>query len=542
MARLWQLLLICCAQGPLCLPSTIGFTGTQQECQTAHFVPGYNLGGEGFDIVTMERKGAYIIDTDTWKLKNGSCRLYHNSYMNEEKQKVPVAVVDWRSLPKCSIMISSIAYDSVESVFNGSTSAVSNDWKVGLELIKMSVGLGGSHSRESIFSIQKSKQDRYGNDSPPPPPPTPEFLSAINSLPSYSRKTEASYCGLIDTYGTHYISQVSLGGEIKSVTSVKTCQATMNGVSETEIKDCLLVEALASFGVHAKVQAMYQHCQQKKKELASAQSFSIMFNEHYTEVIGGTINEADFLFEGQSNPSIHNSWLSSLKTNPDVVRYSIKPLHTILPRDHAARERLKEEVQKNILNNAVLKKCSETCQIGHRSNKRDPCACVCIGNNNVKSNCCPGGRGLATLQVYNLYAQDLYGDVWTQTDGSVVVTYSDQRKNTDIIPNNDNPAWSENFEFGPIVINMINKLTFSVYDEDTRWDSDLLGECSINLRKGEVREACMLNHGALFFTYMVKCAPSLGGNQCQEYIPSPMSPSLAKVFHSRNGVLLRNTE
>lgn len=166
MTRMWQLLLLWWAWSPLCLPSSVRFIGTPQQCQKARFVPGYNLAGEGFDIVTMQRKGAYVIDTETWNLGNGTCRLYRNDYMGAEIQKVPVAVVDWRNLPKCSLKVSSLSYDSVESLVNDSTSAVSNDWKIGLDIpvdpsVTIGVGFGGSHSRDSTFAIQKSKQDRY---------------------------------------------------------------------------------------------------------------------------------------------------------------------------------------------------------------------------------------------------------------------------------------------------------------------------------------------------------------------------------------------
>ncbi|XP_071361504.1 perforin-1-like [Trachinotus anak] len=554
MALLWQLMLLCWAWSPLCLTASVHFIGTPEECEKAHFVPGYNLGGEGFDIVTMERKGAYVIDTETWKLGNGTCRLYRNSYMNKEQQKVPVAVVDWRTLPKCSLKVSGIAYDSVETLVNDSTSSVSNDWKVGLDIpvdpsVTVGVGLGGSHSRDSTFGMQKSKKDHYtffrhsvycsfyGYRLATNPPLSPEFEKAINSLPAYSRKTQPLYLDLIDTYGTHYIIHVYLGGEIKAITAVSTCETTMNGLSATEVKDCLSVEASASFANTASINAMTKHCQEKKKKLNHNQSFSSTFTERNTEVTGGNIDGADILFEGQSNPSVYNNWLNSLKNTPDVVRYNLKPLHTILPSGHPARAGLKQEEETYIKKNAVLKKCSETCKIGQRSSKRDPCACVCNSNQNIKSNCCPAGKGLATLKVFKLYAQGLYGDEWTQTDGSVEVRYDNQVKRTAIISNDDNPKWRETFEFGPITINMKNKLTFSVYDEDTYWDSDLLGQCSFDLRKGTVRDSCMLNHGTFFFSYTVECAPSLGGDQCQDYIPSPMSPSLAEVFYTRNGVL-----
>uniref|UniRef100_A0A3P8PMM3 Perforin 1.2 n=1 Tax=Astatotilapia calliptera TaxID=8154 RepID=A0A3P8PMM3_ASTCA len=553
--HLWHVLLLCWAWSPLCLPSSVSFIGTPQECEKAHFVPGYNLGGEGFDIVTMERKGAYVIDTETWKIGNGSCRMYCNRYMNGEKQKVPVAVVDWRTLPKCSLKVSSVVYDSVETLVNDSTSSVSNNWKIGLDIpvdpsVTVGVGFGGSHSRDSTFAMKKSKQDRYtflhhsinchyyGYRLATSPPLSQEFQPAVDSIPPYSSKTAPLYHNLIDTYGTHYITQVSLGGEIKASTAVRTCMATMNGLTDTDVSDCLSVEASATFANSARIKAEYEHCQRKKNKLGSNQTFSSSFNERHTEAIGGDIDGGDILFAGQSDPSAYKNWLISLKSIPDVVQYNLKPLHTILPLNHPARAGLKREVEQYIKKNAVLKKCSETCKIGHRSNARDPCACVCNSNQNIKSNCCPAGKGLATLKVFKLYAKGLYGDKWTQTDGSVEVTYGDQKKRTDIISNDDNPRWRETFEFGTITINMKNKLKFAVYDEDTYWNSDLLGECSFDLRAGKVSDSCMLNHGTFFFSYIVECAPSLSGNQCQEYIPSAMSPSLAEVFHTRNGVLL----
>lgn len=164
---MWPLLLLSCVRASPAASSLVGYVGTPTECARAHFVPGYNLGGEGFDVVTMERKGAYVIDSETWKTAaNGSCKLYRNGFMNREAQKVPVSVVDWRALPQCSLKVASMLYDSAEALVNDSASSVSNNWKVGLEIplpagVSAGVGLGGSHSKESAFGMQKSKQDRY---------------------------------------------------------------------------------------------------------------------------------------------------------------------------------------------------------------------------------------------------------------------------------------------------------------------------------------------------------------------------------------------
>lgn len=145
----------------------VGYVGMPKECEKADFVPGYNLGGEGFDVVTMERKGAYVIDSETWKTAaNGSCNLYRNTYMNNKAQKVPVSVVDWRIIPQCSLKVASVLYNSAEALVNDSTSCVSNNWKVGLDIplpagSSAGLSLGGTHSKESAFGMQKSKQDHY---------------------------------------------------------------------------------------------------------------------------------------------------------------------------------------------------------------------------------------------------------------------------------------------------------------------------------------------------------------------------------------------
>ncbi|XP_072239838.1 perforin-1-like [Leuresthes tenuis] len=550
MAKLWQLLLLCWAWSPPCLPSSVSFIGTPQECKKAHFVPGYNLGGEGFDIVTVERKGAAVVDTESWKLGNGTCRLYVNKYVKGKKQKVPAAVVDWRILPQCSLKVDSVVYHSPESLANESTSAVSSDWKTGLNLsVDPSVIYGGTKSREWAFVRKSAEKDRYTffrhsvscnlyrYRLTAKPPLSREFQSAVNSLPSYSNKTKDSYRALVDTYGTHYTKQVILGGVVKAITAVKTCEATLNGLSATEINDCLTVEASASFTHPDIIKALMQYCKKKARNL-SIPSFNSMFSERETVVTGGNVDGADILFQAKSDPSLYSTWLRSLKTTPDVVQYSLNPLHTILPAGHRARAGLKLEVEKYIERNALRKVCSETCKFGHRSNKREPCACVCQGNQNLKSNCCPAGKGLATLRVFGLSAKGLYGDRWTKTDGSVEVKYGDQIRRTAIITNNDNPKWSETFDFGPIDLNSKTKLIFSVYDEDTYWNSDLLGRCSFVPHSGNVTDSCMFTHGTFFFSYEVKCAPSLGGQQCQDYMPTPATSTLTAVLRHKNWVLL----
>ncbi|XP_039536553.1 perforin-1-like [Pimephales promelas] len=521
--------------------------GASKECVDAPFVPGYNLAGEGFDVVTMERKGAYVINMEEWDLGNGTCNLRTNNYMNGIKQKLPAAVVFWRTLPKCSNKVSSQVFESSEALVNDSSSALAVSWKVGLDVKVAGAAVGSTHSREAKFGMTKSKEDKYSFTKHEVSCSFyryrlaenlhlhAEFLQAIKKLPA-SYDPDA-YRNLITTYGTHFTTSVMLGGRIKAVTAIKTCQAAVSGLTDTAVKDCLDVEASGSYSV-ATVKAESHFCKELKKKMGTNEKFSAMFSERQTEIIGGNINVEDLLFSGTS--SSRKNWFESLKSVPDIVHYTLKPLHFLLSDKHPARQGLRKAVEEYIIKNALMKVCSESCKIGKKCSARDRCVCVCESSQVIKSNCCPRENGLATLKVYNLRAKDLYGDVFSETDGAVSVTYGTQSKRTEIIDDNDNPSWSETFRFSPIKIRMSNRLTFQVFDADSSWNSKLLGQCSFEIRSGVVSDACAFKYGTFFFTYKVTCAPSLKGPRCDEHEPSPMASHLADIFSSRNGVLVKD--
>lgn len=135
-----------------------------------------------------------------------------------------------------------------------------------------------------------------------------EFRKAVNKLPkTYSPENKQRYYKLIDNFGTHYITkvsekcsvtrvcgaaaairqvlkcvprcfQVTLGGSVQSVTSIRQCKASLQGLSVEEVQMCLEMEAAASVGVGS-VKAESKHCKTDIDKTESKSSFSSLFND-----------------------------------------------------------------------------------------------------------------------------------------------------------------------------------------------------------------------------------------------------------------------
>lgn len=161
--------------------------------------------------------------------------------------------------------------------------------------------------------------------------------------------------------------------------------------------------------------------------------------------------------------------------------------------------------------------------------------CQCHNNPAVNSECCPTRKGMARVVITVQRAKDLWGDHTTATDGYVRVYFNGiMVHRSQMIANNNNPHWASEVDLGPQDVSGGKTVKFEVWDEDGKWDDDLLGTCVKDLTAGVKQEVCSLHHGRLFYALKVECAPSLDGPLCTNYKPSPMSLSLQSLYTSRH--------
>uniref|UniRef100_A0A8C0J3I7 Perforin-1-like n=1 Tax=Chelonoidis abingdonii TaxID=106734 RepID=A0A8C0J3I7_CHEAB len=497
-------------------------TGTANECEKhTAFVPGHSLIGEGIDVTTMGRKWAYLVDSSLWQHEDGTCTLCQNRLQGGQWQRLPLAAVDWRVRVSCRRKLSSSVQQSAMAMMESAASAVQNDWKVGLDVpvkpkVNVQVALAGSQSKLASFVVDHTRMDKYSFMShemscgyytfrvSETPPLTSHFILALENLPDqYDSKSKVEYQQLISNYGTHYMSQLQLGGRTRDVTAVRVCEAAMSSLSDDEIKDCLSMEAAVSIGVGS-VKGGYSKCEEEKKKRKVRGSFHETYQERHVEVEGGE-STTDLLFSG-NDAKVFSAWIESLKGNPGLVSYSLHPIHILVEQDNPKREPLRQAV----------------------SDAHDPCSCVCPGDAMTNTMCCSRERGLGKLMVTVKKATSLRGDFFTATDAFVKVFFQEQKEQTNTIRNNNNPIWNVDLDFGTVHISSTSKIRVQVWDKDP-WRDELLGSSDILLEAGGPhKKDFYLNHGRIWFQYSLRCGPHLGGRSCFDYVSQPPQQSTAK--------------
>lgn len=508
-----------------------------EECNKVHFVPGHTLLGEGLDIVTMKKKGAYVFNLQKVITPEDTCTVCNNPYMKKTWQKVPLGVVDWNPRSTCVKKVSGETSRSTSSLAEESASNVQNNWEVGLELHhkvgNAKVVLAGSQSELAQFGQSKSNGDRYtfirhhlsciyyslrlSNK----PPLSHDFYKSLKSLPAtYDMKTQEKYRHLITTYGTHYISQANVGGEAEQVTAIRTCHATMDGVSLDELKDCLSIEASAAITGKAEANAKSSSCKDLSSKANHGETFHQTYNERIWKITGGTITYDLLSFDSKNSDSASSfeKWMESLKTHPDIVSYSLEPIHNLVRFRGPQRDNLKKAVSDYVMEKALRQNCS--CPSGSVLSPGAECSCVCQGNDHRNSNCCPSKKGFAKLVVTIESAANLWGDYTSKTDAFVVVNYGSAKAQTTTIWNNNNPKWKVRFDLGVLELSSAPILKIEVWDEDNKYDDDLLGTCTKNVNSGVKSEVCYLKHGSVSFVVSAECIPHLTGPLCKEYAAS----------------------
>ncbi|KAL3996768.1 ADP-ribosylation factor-like protein 8 [Sarotherodon galilaeus] len=502
---------------PLCLILLLSYnspvlscqTGNNNECESAPFVPGYNLVGEGFDLVTLRRTRAYVADVRTYLTPNGNCTLCTNPLQGNRLQKVPVSVVDWRAFSHCNTPVDSSVHDNVGSLMK----AMLDHDGLNLNIVPGDrLFVGGTRSETFKFAAARIHEDRYTFSVhgitckyysfrvASRPPLSPEFKRDVDNLPShYNSSTSDQYDRLIHTYGTHYIHKVFLGGQLRTITAARTCLSRLNGLNSHEFHACLSKGFSVGLGKE-KSYSVEQSCRKVLQNQDYTTGYGAGLHQHHTEVIGGNGWSGDFPLNVDNSVGFRN-WLNSLKDSPETLSYSLLALYNLMPTE-AKKEGMKTALNEYLSDNIML------------SLEDNP---TCQDLDNLDTNCCPIKHKRGVLVVNKIQAWDLSGDTWGTSDSYVVLKIDSVRGRTEMIESNY-PTWTGDYLLG--TVNTESLLEVQIWDDDPSYD-DLLVSCKEDLRAGSNTIRCSSSEGRFALHYTLKCDPHLTGEKCERYKPSP---------------------
>ncbi|KAM7391436.1 hypothetical protein PAMP_022125 [Pampus punctatissimus] len=308
--------------------------------------PNIELLGLGYDMVTGKRR-AGVINTKNF---GGQCRTMYSG-VHMAVYRLPLSTTQYSFMVKAQ-------NDFSDEMFT-------SKWHYAKDIVnrqKVSGTTTGYRNYDFHETHDKTKKNKllvlknnievaqFQSNSPQYLPISEELWRALAKLPSVY--DFAAYRKVLERFGTHYMSEGSLGGSFKVVATID---------EETE------------------------------KQMGHSRSNNV----HKVDVVGGDVQYTAQLMTVQpSNPEnnweMYSNWADSIRSFPQVIKQKLRPLSELVKEVQCAG------VKKLYLRRAIEQYLTES----------DPCHCQACSNNGMavmdgdvcKCICKPGTSGLACEQ------------------------------------------------------------------------------------------------------------------------------------------------
>uniref|UniRef100_A0A671SYG5 Complement component C7 n=1 Tax=Sinocyclocheilus anshuiensis TaxID=1608454 RepID=A0A671SYG5_9TELE len=342
---------------------------SKELCDLQKTPPNVELTGQGFDALRKEARGT-VINTKSF---GGLCRkTFSGDHM--DLYRLPQSVLRYTFQVTAKNDFTDESYDSSWHYLNHfekhsrttGTTYGHDDYVFHNELFQSQV----LYSKNLL--IMKSDVDvaQFQNQAPEYLPLSEEFWKALRSLPvTYDY---AAYRNVLERFGTHYISEGTLGGQFRLF--MMASQDVVKKLREWSV--CHIFFLYTGNVLYNNILFCVQYVSQTDE--------SIPKNDMATNIFGGASGYIAKLSVLNKNTPVENGrtfsqWSGSVKDFPKVIKPKLRPLHELVKEISCAgvkKHHLKRAIE-TYLSEKHSCHCRECQNNGLRMLDNDVCKCVC---------------------------------------------------------------------------------------------------------------------------------------------------------------------
>ncbi|KAM4635676.1 complement component C7-like [Polymixia lowei] len=337
-------------------------------CDVDKTPPNSDFTGRGYDVLTGELR-AGVINTLSFggqcrKVFSGDHKVYYRLPQSVLRYNFEVTVDNEESDESYESSWSYMQHIQANALFGHDRRTFHKE-------------LTDNKAHKLLILKNQVELAQFQNSAPQYLPLAQGFWKALSSLPvTYDY---AAYRRLLQTYGSHYLSEGSLGGQYQALLEFDRQAMETTSTTDIEYQKCWRKVKRRFFRKKVTVT-----CEKLTKALKSSDGDSSNKVRFKTNVIGGDpafISGLSLLDveNPEANGEIYDNWASSVKDFPEVVNQKLRPLYELV-----------KEVQCAGLKKLLLKRATEQylaeehpCHCRPCRNNGQPlltgteCGCVC---------------------------------------------------------------------------------------------------------------------------------------------------------------------
>ncbi|XP_044030059.1 complement component 7b isoform X3 [Siniperca chuatsi] len=327
---------------------------SQSSCDLDKTPPNSDFTGRGYDVLTGKLR-AGVINTLSF---GGQCRKVFSGD-HKVYYRLPQNILRYNFEVKVDNDESDESYESSWSYMQH----IQSNALVGHDRRTFHKELTDNKAYRLIILKNKVELAQFQNTAPQYLTLAEGFWKALSSLPltyDYS-----AYQRLFQTYGTHYLSEGSLGGEYQALLELDRQALSSTSTTDIEYQRCWRKVKRRLF--RKKVKTV---CEKLTKSLSSSHGQNVNKMPIKVNVFGGdpafigALTVLD-LENPEANGEVYDNWASSVKDFPEVTDQKLRPLYELV-----------KEVQCAGLKKVHLKRATEEYMA-----KEHPCHCQPCQNN-----------------------------------------------------------------------------------------------------------------------------------------------------------------